>query len=245
MIKISEEEFEEKIKDLIAGKFSRIDLVQEMQTDIRTLNKRIIEEIGVNNPDLYIEFIKKFPYKQKERDDIDYEALVIEMVKNRTYSVDAAIKYDVGIRTIQRKVNALEKENPYLIGIYREVKQLNKNNMPISEELQEKIDQLVARSVKISEVNSTRREQLEEIERIFNNRCQYVSKIEAAESMGMSKHRIYKSLNELYRMRIENNYTRMEETLRERVKVDVVPSVSIAVEKNSNEEQIQKEGEEK
>lgn len=245
MLKISVEEFEARIQDVIDGKISRVDLAKLLQTDIRTLNNKIIEEIGVNNPDLYIEYIKKFPYKQKERDDIDYEALVIEMVKNRTYSIDAAIKYNVGVRTIQRKVNALEKENPYLISIYKEVKKLNKNNMEIPLDLERKISQLVTSPVKISEINTTRREQLEEIERIFNNRCQYVSKIEAANSMGMSKNRIYKSLNELYRLRIEEDYTKMDDSFRENLKVDVQPKSSATVENNNEEKQIEKEGEEK
>ena len=224
MKKISQQEFEAKIQDVIAGKISRVDLAKELQTDIRTLNNRIIQEIGVYNPDLYIEYIKRFPYKQKERDDIDYEALVIEMIKNRIYSIDAAIKYNVGVRTIQRKVEQLEKENPNLIRLYREVKKANKNNIPISMESKNKIDELVLRPVRISEVNTTRREQLEEIERIFNNRCQFVSKQEAANSMGISMNRIYKSLNELYRMRIEENYTQMEDSFRESLRVQQAPT---------------------
>lgn len=244
MIKISAEEFEARIQDVIEGKLSRMELVQEIETDIRTLNKKIIEEIGVNNPDLYIEYIKKFPYKQKERDDIDYEALIIEMVKNRTHTVSAAIKYNIGIRTIQRKVNAVGKENPYLFRIYKEVKQLNKNEMPIPFELQERIDKLVSRPVKINELNFSRRKELEEIERIYNNRCQYISRLEASESMGFSKHRIYKSLNDLYRMRVEENYTKMEDTFKESLKVDVSQQDTLS--KNNNvEAQIEKEGEEK
>ena len=244
MIKIPNQEFEARIQDVIDGKLSRIDLVQEIQTDIRTLNKKIIEEIGVNNPDLYLEYIKKFPYKQKERDDIDYEALIIEMVKNRTHTASAAIQYNVGIRTIQRKVNAVAKENPYLFRIYKEVKQLNKNEMPIPFELQERIDKLVSRPVKINELNYSRRKELEEIERIYNNRCQYVSRLEAAESMGFSKHRIYKSLNDLYRMRVEENYTKMEDSFKESLKVDVSQQDTLS--KNNNVEvQIEKEGEEK
>jgi len=245
MIRISVEEFEAKIQDVIDGKLSRMDLVQEMQTDIRTLNKKIIEEISVNNPDLYIEYIKKFPYKQKERDDLDYEALVIDMIKKRTHTVSAAIEYNIGVRTIQRKVNALEHENPYLISIYKEVKSLNKNDMSIPLDLQEKIDKLVTRPIKISEVNTTRREELEELERVFNNRCQYVSKTEAAESMGFSMNRIYKSLNELYRMRIEESYTKMNESFKENLKVDVQPQTNTLLKNDEEVEQIEKEGEEK
>ena len=116
--------------------------------------------------------------------------------------------------------------------------------MSIPLELQEKIDKLVARPIKISEVNNTRREQLEEIERIFNNRCQYVSKIKAAESMGMSKHRIYKSLNDLYRIRIEENYSKMDDSFRDSLKVDIQPQV-YEIKENLEQSQVQKEGDEK
>ena len=245
MIKISEAEFESKIQEVIDVKISRVDLAKELQTDIRTLNKKIIEDIGVNNPSLYIEYIKRFPYKQKERDDLDYEALIIEMIKNRTHTVSAAIKYNIGIRTIQRKVNAVEKENPYLVSIYKEIKKNNKNNMPLSLDLQEKIDQLVLRPVKISEVNSSRKEQLEEIERIFNNRCQYVSKTEAAESMGMSMHYIYHSLNELYRIKIEEQYVGMDEKFIDSLKVEVKSQPTKLPENDEKATQKEKEGEEK
>ena len=44
---------------------------------------------------------------------------------------------------------------------------------------------------------------MEEIEAVFQNRCKYVSKKEAAKSMGMTTDRVYKLQNELYRIRIE------------------------------------------
>ncbi len=167
------------------------------------------------------------------------------MIKERTHTIDAANKYNVGVRTIQRRVNQLEKENPYLISIYKEVKKNNKNNIPLTEDIEEKISKLVSRPVKISEINDTRREQLEEIERIYNKRCQYLSKTQAAESMGFSINRIYKSLNELYRMRIEENYTKMEGSFKESLKVDVQPQPNTLSNNDEKVEQIVKEGEEK
>ena len=245
MIKISQQEIEIKIQELIDGKISKMGLAKELQTDIRTLNNKIIEEISVYNPDLYIEYLKKFPYKQKERDDLDYEALVIEMIKNRTYSIDAAVKYNVGVRTIQRKVNQLEKENPNLIAIYKEVKKSNKTGTNISEELQEKISKLVQRPVKISDINNTRKAQLEEIERIYNTRCKEVSRQQAASSMGFSMNRIYKSLNELYRMRIEEQYTTMEDSFRESLKVEGQKTLESSNNVKDTQAQILKEGEER
>lgn len=225
MIEISQKEFESKIEDLISGKISRIKLAKVLETDIRTLNNKIIQEISTNNPDLYIRYIEKYPYKQKKRDDIDFEALVIEMIKERIFTIDAASEYKVGVRTIQRRVNQLEKENPYLINIYKQVKSSNKNNTALPIEVEEQIAKLVRRPVIITEKNSTRKTQLEEIERVFNNRCNFVSKQEAAESMGTSMNRIYKLLNELYRIRVQENYSNMDESFKNSLKVEVLEDV--------------------
>lgn len=202
MIEITQEEFEARIKDVIAGKVSRTKLAKELKTDTRTLNNKI-QELATYNIELYLSFIKKYPYKQKERDDIDYEALIIEITKNSMTSIDAARKYRVGVRTIQRRVNEIEKENPYLIEIYKEVKNNNKHGIENSSELEEKIEQLVQRPVKVSEINETRKQQLEEIEEQFNKRCECLGKEAAARTMGMTLNRIRKLLNELNRIRTE------------------------------------------
>lgn len=213
MIEISQKEFESKIKDIINGKLTRNQLTKDLQTDTRTLNNKI-QELSAYNNDLYISFIEKYPYRAKERDDIDYEALIIEIIKTSMTTAQAAYKYDIGERTIRRKVNSIKKENPYLIEIYREVKKNNKNNIPPSKELEEKIEKLILRTVKIKEINETRREELEKLESTFNYRCQFVSKEQAAQSMGLSSNRMYKLLNELYRMGIEKNNMDFKESLK-------------------------------
>ena len=244
MIDISPKEFEDKIRELMDGKTSRIKLAADLKADLRTLSKRIVEEISINNPDLYIEYIKRYPFKEKKRDDIDYEALVIEAIKTGAATIDMAGKYGIAVRTIQRKVNELEKQNPYLIKIYKEVKKSNKNNTKITIETQEKIDKLVQRPVKISELNETRIKQLEEIERVFNNRCNYMTKKEAAESMGMTFQRIYLLLNDLYRIRIEKEHGNMDENFRDSLKVEL-PKAQTKHKPKADIPQIEKEGEEK
>lgn len=241
MIEISQEEFEQKVQEIIDGKLSRKQLTKLLKTDTRTLNNKI-QELVVYNSDLYMEFIKKFPYKSKERTDIDYEALVIEIIKNGMTSAVAAAKYNISERTITRKVKALEKENPYLIEIYREVKKNNKNNIVESKELREKIEGLVSRPVKISEINETRRKELEELEKTFNSRCQYVSKEEAARSMGLTANRMYKLLNELYRIKIEENAKKNNEensTFKDSLKVSSIPTTKGSTnEENNSDEKV-------
>lgn len=202
MKQITDEEFYESIEKIIRGESSRAKLIKELETDSRTLNNKI-QELVIYNPELYSRFIKKFPYRTKTRDDIDFEALAIEITKNGTTTFQASKKYNIGERTIRRRIKELAKENPYLAEIYNEVKENNKHSRSNSLELQDKISKLILRPVQISEINETREKQLEEIERVFNKRCQIVSKEEAAKSMGMTANRVYKVLNELYRMRIE------------------------------------------
>lgn len=202
MKQITDEEFYESIEKIIRGESSRAKLIKELETDSRTLNNKI-QELVIYNPELYSRFIKKFPYRTKTRDDIDFEALAIEITKNGTTTFQASKKYNIGERTIRRRMKELAKENPYLAEIYNEVKENNKHSRSNSLELQDKISKLILRPVQISEINETREKQLEEIERVFNKRCQIVSKEEAAKSMGMTANRVYKVLNELYRMRIE------------------------------------------
>lgn len=221
MIEISQKDFESKIQDIIDGKLTRSQLTRDLETDTRTLNNKI-QELSVYNESLYIAFIKKFPYRSKERDDIDYEALIIEIIKTSMTSAEAANKYNIGERTITRRVKDIEKENPYLIEIYREIKRNNKNNIKASEELESKIEDLVPRTVKIGDINDARKRELEELEATFNRRCQYVSKEQAAQSMGLTANRMYKLLNELYRIKIEEEHKKKiesEKTFKDSLKV--------------------------
>ena len=206
MINLSREEFEKYIDALIDEKYSKADLVKLLQTDYRTLNNKI-QELVMTNPELYLRYIKKYPYRQKERDDIDYEALVIEAIKTGIYAQDMANKYGIGVRTIQRKVTKLEKENPELVELYRIVRQNNKISAPtgtLTPEVMGKIDSLVRRPVKVSDINESRRTYLLEIEKTFYERKeQYGTVASAARSMGTTPNRIYKLLNELYRIELE------------------------------------------
>ena len=78
----------------------------------------------------------------------------------------------------------------------------------------------MSRTVKVLELNEKRQNELEEIEAVFQNRCKYVSKEEAAKSMGMTANRIYKLLNELYRIRIEKENSTRKTTFKDTLKVN-------------------------
>ena len=219
MKEMSKEEFYEEIRSVIRGEITITKLAKKIKTDFRTLNNKI-QELSVYNPELYNEYVEKFPYKSKSRDDIDFEALAIEIVKENMTMKTVEEKYNVGERTVRRRIETLKKENPYLYGIYKEVKENIKHSKKNSPELQSKIGDLVSRTVKVSELNEKRQKELEEIEAVFQNRCKYVSKKEAAKSMGMTANRIYKLLNELYRIRIEKENLTRKTTFKDTLKVN-------------------------
>lgn len=239
MKEMSKEEFYEEIRSVIRGEITITKLAKKIKTDFRTLNNKI-QELSVYNPELYNEYVEKFPYKSKSRDDIDFEALAIEIVKKNMTMQAVEKKYNVGERTVRRRIEELKKGNPYLYAIYKEVKENIKHSKENPIELQKQIDNLVYRKVKVSELNEKRQKELEEIETVFQSRCKYVSKEEAAKSMGMTASRIYKLLNELYRIRIEKNNSTRQTTFKDTLKVNSSkPTIKESTKKIKNEVQKQ------
>ena len=85
MKEITEAEFEEHIREVIAGKKSRVKLTEELQTDWRTLNKKI-QLLSIENPELYRKFIEKCSYKPREilvkQDNLKAEYIIKYTAKN-------------------------------------------------------------------------------------------------------------------------------------------------------------------
>lgn len=80
MKQISQEEFEQYVEAIIRGEMSRAQVIKELQTEARTLNNRIHELVRIN-PELHRRFVEKYPYKPKERKDLDAMQLAIEILK--------------------------------------------------------------------------------------------------------------------------------------------------------------------
>ena len=125
MIKISQQEFEEKVQDIIDGKTTRTQLQIDLRTDKNTLNNKI-QELVVYNPELYRAFVQKFPYRPREYSHIDYEALIIDIMKKGYTRREWDEVYGISSRTIIRKIYCIEDENPELINLYREVAKYRK-----------------------------------------------------------------------------------------------------------------------
>lgn len=249
MIRISQGDFGEKVKEVIRGEKTLIGLCKELQTDERTLIQNIILH-STYDPEVYAEFVEKYPYRTREREDIDFEALAIEIVKEGMKSEEAAGKYNVSVRTIQRKVEKLKSTNPELVEIYKKAKQHNKIHnkveQPYDTLLQIQIDDLIQRPVIIGEINGQTEKRLEEIEKIYNERImEYSTKEEAAKSMGFTPNRLYKMLNQLYRIKIEKIQRQQNEFKRSLKVNNSATTPNVNNEWQSEKTIHEKEGEEK
>ena len=200
MKNISKDEFKQAIKRLINGEITKVKLAKELETDPRTLDNRI-QELSATDPELYYEYVDVLPYKQKGIDHIDFEALVIYMLKNGCTADETAQKFEVSRRTINRRINDLE--NKELREMYREVADNSKHGRNNGVELDRKISELEPREVIKGGVNDRRKRELLVIESRFNKLCETMDKTQAAKTMGYGdRDRLYKLMYELYKLEI-------------------------------------------
>lgn len=209
MKEITEAEFEEHIREVIAGKKSRVKLTEELQTDWRTLNKKI-QLLSIENPELYRQFIEKCSYKPREITSIPLKTMLNEFLKTGIRMQDLADKYGIGERTLRRKIDALKKsDNPEDVKLYylcKETAYSRAHGKKTPQRLQSQIESLDMEPEEIQEDDvEKRRQMLLSIEKQYNDLCMTMSKTEAAKAMGYTSNRIYKLLNELYCMQIQSN----------------------------------------
>lgn len=209
MKEITEAEFEEHIREVIAGKKSRVKLTEELQTDWRTLNKKI-QLLSIENPELYRQFIEKCSYKPREITSIPLKTMLNEFLKTGIRMQDLADKYGIGERTLRRKIDALKKsDNPEDVKLYylcKETAYSRAHGKKTPQRLQSQIESLDMEPEEIQEDDvEKRRQMLLAIEKQYNDLCMTMSKTEAAKAMGYTSNRIYKLLKELYCMQIQSN----------------------------------------
>ena len=201
MIKISQEEFEEKVQEVIDGKTTRAQLQIDLRVDRDTLNNKI-QELVVYNPELYRAFVKKFPYKPREYSHIDYEALLIDIMKKGYSRREWDDVYGISSRTIIRKIYCIEDENPELISLYREVALYRKQQKTLPLQLKLKVDMLESREIFCGGIYDQKREELLAQEK------EYVEKLQQGKgatqaSRELGRERMSKAINTLNRIEIE------------------------------------------
>lgn len=238
MKQLTQSEFEGQIRSVVDGKISIKKLAKELETDMRTLYKKI-QELSIANPELYYEFIKIHPYKAKERKDINIRGFVIETLKSGITVEEMCVKYGIGRRTISRKILKLKKsdrvEDIQLYKLYKEIAYKRSRAQELGYEDIVQINELETEEVIGIDDIERRRQELLELEREYQYLCLQVGKKEAAKRLGYSQNRIYKLLNELYRIEIER-HTRGEKDIpgkdakeyRASMKVEVIEPVVTA-----------------
>lgn len=204
MIDISEKEFIEYLEKYANKEISMSKLVEVLKSDYRTINNKIIE-MSITNPELYYRIVLGHPYKQKGRVDIDFEALMIYVIKNSITIMQASEIFNVSRRTIQRKVNEIKNTNLKLYKLFKIAVGKDKKIID-SLEIQEQIENLQLRPVVVGEVNEEREKFLLDIEKRYNELLATgILKEQAAKEMGYTRNYINNALDELYRIKIEKS----------------------------------------
>ena len=201
MIEISQDEFEIGIQDVVDGKTTREKLMKNWHMGADKLNTRI-QELKVYNSKLYEKFIKKFPYRPREYTHIDYEAVIIDILKNGYKRREWDDVYGVDSRTINRRIYDVEASNPELVALYREVSEYRKKQMQLPQELVDRIEGLKSKEIFLSEVCDNKRAELLERERQYTEAIlQGKGATEASRIVGQG--RVSKSINTLSRIDLE------------------------------------------
>lgn len=198
MVDISQEDFENKVRKMIDGECTRADLIKELKIDRVTLNSKIQELVVLNNT-LYMQFISKFPYVPREYTHIDYEAMIIDIMKKAYTKKQAAEQYGISDRTINRKIKEMENKNPQLVAFYREVAYYRKHKKPLPDNLQQIVDGLEEKEVFIGGIYDKREQELLEKEREYT--ATKMAGISDTKAYGSKRTR--KDFSTLYRLKIE------------------------------------------
>lgn len=112
---LSEQEFEAQIERLLNGEISRKALAKELNTDIGTLTRKIVE-LSETNPELYLRWVAKFPYKPKNT-NINEEELAIAIINDGLQQTIERL--GISKMTVSRKIRKLKDINPELYRLYR------------------------------------------------------------------------------------------------------------------------------
>lgn len=232
MINLTQDEFETNVKRLINNEISRKALAKELDTDIRTLNKKITK-LSETNPDLYLEFVSKFPYRPREI-KIDIEELALYAIIHGTHK--AAEEYEISDKTVGRKVKKLEKTNPEIYGLYNERIKIEGKN--VSKENKDKyiynvskfLDTLVKtkKQDRVQEKRDSLRKIIQDFERLV---ASGMSKAKAARELGYDDYpTIWKKYQELNRIETELKTRALENDFKKEIEV------SISTQKFENEQ---------
>lgn len=210
MIDITDAEFEQEIQNVIDKKISRVKLAKKLKTDWRTLNNKI-QLLVTKNPELYQKFVAKCAYKPKEITEIPLRTMLIEFITQDYTLQELAQKYNIGERTLRRRIENLKHSEDMkereLYKLVKETANKHSHGKAAPNILIEQLQDLDIEPENITQDDKEkRRKQLIQIERRYNELCAFMPKEKAAATMGYTCNRIFKLLNELYCIEIQNIY---------------------------------------
>lgn len=245
MKKISNDEFKYYIERVLNKEISLTDLAEELETTIRTLHEKI-QEVCKTDPELYDRYVLDRPYRQKECTNIDFEALTIYIIKEQLTQNEAADLLGISTKTISRKINDLREKNSDLIDIYESVIKSRRKRKEIPISLQGRINNLPTKNfydVIKGKYNENKKKELLQLKEEFEKNIEiYGSKKAAANAMGKSYTDIYKLLQTLNRILIEEEILEkkqmQKDNFKKNLKVEGINEAVFLSENNISEENI-------
>ena len=115
--KIKDEELEKSIIEYIRGEKTLEEIAKEKKVHIQTLNEKI--EDFINNradKELRKRFLEYQERKYPDYSHINFEALVLEMVKRDLTQIKIAKQYNIPPRTIGRKIEDIKEKEEKQLG---------------------------------------------------------------------------------------------------------------------------------
>lgn len=245
MKKISNDEFKYYIERVLNKEISLTDLAKELETTIRTLHEKI-QKMFKTDPELYDRYVLDRPYRQKKCTSIDFEALTIYMIKEQLTQNEAADLFGISTKTISRRINDLREKNSALIDIYESVIKSRRKRKKIPISLQERINNLPTKNfydVIKGKYNENKKKELLQLKEEFEKNIEiYGSKKAATNAMGKSYTDIYKLLQTLNRILIEEEVLEkkqmQKDNFKKDLKVEGINEVVFLSENNISEENI-------
>ena len=118
MREVSQNEFEQLIRKVLDKEVSMKQLIEDLETSYSNINNKITE-MRESNPELYNEYITKRPYRPKRNLQLNSEALVTQIIIERLTLIEASEEYEIPVRTINRRISEVKKQNPALYNAYK------------------------------------------------------------------------------------------------------------------------------
>ncbi len=222
MKEIKEEDFLMDVVCYAKKEISLKELILKYKTDYRTMHNRITS-LAETNPDVFKLIVEAHPYNEKKRNDLNFRNIMIEIMKSGITVREASQKYKVSVRTLQRRVEEISKQDPEFAKLYRKCTNNSKTGKKNSEAIKEQIAKYEYGNTIIGGINEDRESKLIKLKNDFEKLLESgMTKNDAALKLGLlSSNDVYKKLKELERIQKEKQI--LEEgkrSFKDSIKVD-------------------------